>query len=75
MTGHPDEFTPALQRWWWRLRGGAERERMAACGARLGELMDSLERSGHLNTVTGRRPRVVIRLVRELTEIKQELLR
>lgn len=51
------------------------RDRMAACGERVGVLLDSLERSGHLNTVTGRRPKVVIRLVRELTKIEQELLR
>jgi len=62
-----------LERWKWRVTGGAAREKMAVCEGRLSALLDNLERSGHLTTVTGRRPKVVIRLVRDLTEIQMEL--
>ena len=62
------------KRWWWKLTREPS-ERMAACGQQIGTLLDQVERSGHLCTVTGRKPKVVIRLVRDLTEIQQELLR
>ena len=60
---------------WWHDLWHEPRERMARCGAELAEVLDYVERSGALCTVAGRRPKAVIKLVRRLAIIEQELRR